>query len=375
MKVMHIMDSLNRGGAEVLALDVCRNARAAGLELTFVATGGGDLEEDFRNSGVDFVRLQRRAPVDLRLAARLRRVVRERGVRVVHTHQAVEALHAHLATLGTKVKRVMSFHLCEADAKNRAALKLLAPLTDANVAVSRDLLRCLHTQAGFDTDRNFRAVYNGVDARRLRGDGRRVRDELKLHDSHLLLGMVGNFYADRRKDQLTVCRALVRVFAREPRAHFAFVGARDTQAPRVFEECVEFCREHAIGARVHFLGKRADIPDILDALDVFVLSSRHEGLGIAAVEAMMTGTPAVVSDLGPLLEVAGGGEYAAVFRAGDSEDLSERLLELVGDSARRARLGERGREWAQTQFGIEAHLASLGELYASLAPPPGGRGR
>ena len=43
MKVMHILDSLNRGGAEVLALDVCRNARAHDLDLTFVATGGGDL--------------------------------------------------------------------------------------------------------------------------------------------------------------------------------------------------------------------------------------------------------------------------------------------------------------------------------------------
>ena len=364
---MHIMDSLNRGGAEVLALDVCRNARASGLDLTFVATGGGDLEEEFRRSGVDFVRLQRRAPVDLKLAADLRRLVRERGVPVVHTHQAVEALHAHLATLGTRVRRVMSFHLCEADRKNRAALKLLATRTDVNLAVSRDLLRCLQQEGGFDTDRNFRVVYNGVDPGRLRAQGRALRDELKLDDADVLLGMVGNFYADRRKDQLTVCRALVRLFAREPRAHFAFVGARSPEAPRAFDECVEFCREHHIEARVHFLGKRADIPDILASLDLFVLSSRHEGLGIAAVEAMMTGVPAVVSDLGPLLEVAGGGEYASVFRAGDHEDLTERLLELVGDVERRARLGASGREWALRQFGITAHLAALRELYGSLA--------
>ena len=70
MKVMHILDSLNRGGAEMLALDVCRNARAHNLDLTFMVMGGGDLEADFRGSGAVFHRLQRRLPVDLRLALR-----------------------------------------------------------------------------------------------------------------------------------------------------------------------------------------------------------------------------------------------------------------------------------------------------------------
>ncbi|MGI8997320.1 MAG: glycosyltransferase, partial [Pyrinomonadaceae bacterium] len=146
---MHILDSLNRGGAEMLALDVCRNARRNNLELTFVATGGGELEDDFRRSGVDFVRLRRRAPVDFALAARLREIMQERAVQFVHTHQAVECLHAYLAALGTKTARVMSFHLCAADAKNRLALRWLAPRMEANIAVSRDLLSCLKKESGF----------------------------------------------------------------------------------------------------------------------------------------------------------------------------------------------------------------------------------
>ena len=67
MNVLHFLDSLNRGGAETLVLDVCRNAERCGLNLTFVASGGGDLEKDFENSGVEYIRLQRRLPVDLNL--------------------------------------------------------------------------------------------------------------------------------------------------------------------------------------------------------------------------------------------------------------------------------------------------------------------
>src|SRR5687767_8275495 len=189
MRVMHILDSLNRGGAEILELDLCRNARANNLDLTFVATGGGDLEADFRNSGVTFQRLERRLPVDLRLARRIGRIIKEREIDVVHTHQAVEALHAYLATSGGAVKRVMTFHLCTSDAKNRVALNLLVPRMDANVAVSQELLECLGHEAGFNTSDRFHVVHNGVDARRLEPTGKNLRAELELDDGSVLLGM------------------------------------------------------------------------------------------------------------------------------------------------------------------------------------------
>jgi glycosyltransferase involved in cell wall biosynthesis len=363
---MHILDSLNRGGAEMLALDLCRNARDNGLDLVFVATGGGDLEDEFRRSGAEFVRLRRKLPVDPGLAARLGGIIRGRGVEVVHCHQAVEALHAHLAARGTGARRVLTFHLCTSDAKNRLALKLLAPRVDACVAVSRDLLACLGRE-GFQTGGNFHVVYNGVDARRLAPGAGSLRAELGLAGDDLLLGMVGNFYPDGRKDQLTVCRALERVFAEEPRARFVFAGGRAGAGPRLYDECVEFCRARGLAARVHFLGERADVPAVLSALDLFVLSSRADTFGVAAVEAMLAGAPAVLSDIGPFLEVSGGGEYAAHFRTGDAEDLADVLLRLIRDEEERARLASRARAWAGRQFNIEAHIASLLRLYDGLA--------
>jgi glycosyltransferase involved in cell wall biosynthesis len=381
MRVLHLLDSLNRGGAETLALDVCRNARAGGLDLTFAATGGGELEDDFRRSGAHFVRLSRRAPLDPKLIGQLRRLITERAVEVVHCHQAVEALHAYLATRGVggggggrRVKRVLSFHLCAADAKNRVALKFLAPRMDANVAVSRELLACLDTEGGFATAKNFHVIYNGVDVARLgraTNGASDLRCELKLAEGDLLLGMVGNFYADARKDQLTVCRALPAVFRRVPDAHFAFAGGHAGEgATRIYQECVDYCRRQGIADRVHFLGKRADVAGVLGALDIFVFSSRRDSFGVAVVEAMLAGVPAVVSDIGALLEVTNGGEYASVFRTGDADDLARRLSELAADRARRVRLAEAARRWAAAEFGIETHVANLLKLYKSAAGVP-----
>jgi glycosyltransferase involved in cell wall biosynthesis len=366
MKVLHILDSLNRGGTEMLALDVCRNARAAKLDLLCAATGGGALETDFRQSGVEFIRFERHGPVDLKVVAALRALIRERGVEVVHTHQAVEALHAQLATRGTTVKRVLSFHLCTADAKNRLALGFLAPRMDANVAVSHGLLDCLRTRAGLDTARNFHVIYNGVDAARLAPTGKSVRAELQLAHDALVCGMVGNFYADGRKDQLTVCRALPQLFAAVPRARFVFVGAHDGGAAEIFNECVRFCRAAGISERVQFLGQRADIADVLAALDVFVFSSRQDSFGVAVVEAMLAGVPCIASDIAPLREVTKDGAHAALFRTGDANDLARTLVELTRDTERRARLAASGKHWATEQFGIAAHIARLKELYAMM---------
>ncbi|HEY0100938.1 MAG TPA: glycosyltransferase family 4 protein [Pyrinomonadaceae bacterium] len=374
MRVLHLLDSLNRGGAETLCLDVCRNARRNSLDLTFAATGGGELEDDFRQSGADFVRLARTLPLDPKLIKQLRGLIDEREIEVVHCHQAVEALHAYLATRGgqrkgRRVKRVLSFHLCTADAKNRLALKFLAPRMDANVAVSRELLSCLGAEGGFQIGRNFHVVYNGVDASRLdaTGGGGDLRAELRLTKREVLFGMVGNFYADRRKDQLTVCRALPELFRQVPEAHFVFAGGYEENASGIYQECVNYCREQGIAGRVHFAGKRADVACVLDALDIFVFSSRKDSFGVAVVEAMLAGVPAIVSDIGALLEVTRGGEHASIFRTGDADDLARKMVAVACDPVRQRELGEQARRWARREFGIETHIGNLIKLYESLA--------
>jgi L-malate glycosyltransferase len=365
MKVMHILDSLNRGGAETLALDVCRNARAHNLDLTFVATGGGDLEGDFRGSGVVFHRLQRRLPVDLRLATRLERIIKDRGIDVVHTHQAVESLHAYLATRGTKVKRVMTYHLCTADTKNRLALNFLTSRLDASVAVSRDLLQCLG-EADLDKASNFRVIPNGVDPERLRRSKPTLRSELGIADNTLLFGMVGNFYADGRKDQQTICRALPKFFERVPNARFIFVGGAFKDSTDLLEGCQDICRQNNVFDRVHFLGTRSDVANILHSLDGYVHSSVNESQGIAVVEAMLAGLPVIVSDIGALLEVTGDGDCALVFRTGDAEGLTQKLIKLAEGQGLRVELAARGREYATRNFSIDAHIRNLLALYQDI---------
>lgn len=371
VKVLHLLDTLGRGGAETVALDVCRNAARHGIELTFVTTKGGAMEEDFRASGAEFIRLNRRMPVDPGVVFALRRIIRERGIQVVHGYQPVEGLHLYLATLGaggTPVKRVLSFQGGMSPSwKNLRAARFLIPRMDANIAVSRGILNYHRDHDGFDVSKNFHVIYNGTDPQRIRPTtGKSLKAELGLSEDTLLMGMVGNFYRDPRKDQLTVCRALPKVFAEFKNAHFVFAGAIQKGAEHKFQACLDFCLKNGIEDRMDFLDARTDIPDVLASLDLFVFSSLHEGLPLAVTEAMLAGVPLIVSDIEPLLEVSDDGNAAEVFPAGNAEILAEKIAKLLRNERLREGLRKSALEFAQENFSIDAHLKELKILYSSF---------
>jgi len=366
MRILHYLDTLGRGGAEMQALDVCRNAADFGLDMTLVAGGGGALEEDFRQSGVEFVRLQRKFPVDLYLASQLRRIIKERGIQIVQGYQAVDGLHIYLASRALKnVKKVLSFQGFIPDKKNRLASKFLIPRMDANIAVSRGLQNWLAEKDGLDTS-NFSILYNGADSKRLSPSGADFRAELGLKSDSPLFGMIGNFYRDPRKDQLTVCKALPKVFSRFPDANCVFAGRILDGAEDKMADCINFCIENKIIDRVHFLGARSDVPDILSALDIFVFSSLQEGLPVAVSEAMLAGVPMIVSDIEPLMEASGNGEFAEVFAVKDEKALGQKIIKLLGEPETSQHLARRALRFAEQNYSIHSHLRNLKKLYVSL---------
>lgn len=368
MRVLHFLDSVNRGGAEMQALDVMRNAADFGMDLTVVTAGGGGLEEDFINTvGADLIRIKRKLPVDPFVVSKLRKVIKEREIQIVQSYQAVEGLHLHLACLGlTKVKKVLSFQGFIPDSKNRRTMKFLIPRTDANILVSKGLQDALKLDDGLDTTRNSVVIYNGADPQRLRPTGKSLKQELGLSPESRLMGMVANFYKDPRKDQRTVVRSLRSVLASVPRAHFVFAGKTEAGAESYLAECKQICDADGIADRVHFLGARTDVPDILSELDVFVLSSLHEGLPVSLTEAMLAKVAAVVSDIPQFREVTNDGEVVKVFEVGNSEHLSETLIGLLTNDEIRRNLAESAHRHATGNFSISAHMRDLRSLYERL---------
>lgn len=368
MRVLNFLDSLNRGGAEILQLDVCRTAGDFGIEMMLASSLGGQLESDFKESGIEYVRMSRRLPIDPLLVRSLRNTIRKHRIDIVHGHQAVEGIHLYLATLGLKVKKVLSFQGFVPDKKTERTLRFLIPRMDANLVVSEGLRQRLSSDNGLDTG-SFSVLFNGASTTRLQKVDGSLRQELKIGEDALIIGMIGNFYRDPRKDQMTLVRALPLIRERLPNIHCVFAGKTEPGAEDYLEDCRRICVEAGIGDRVHFLGGRNDVPNILSSLDLFVLSSLHEGLPISQIEAMLMGLPCLVSDIPQLREVTNDGKAAMTFETGNPVDLAQKLILILADKDVRASLAKRGYDHAIANFSIDAHIRNLRMLYGRILEP------
>jgi glycosyltransferase involved in cell wall biosynthesis len=193
-------------------------------------------------------------------------------------------------------------------------------------------------------------VKNGLLAPRLDPLARR---RLELGDDDFVVGGIGRL--DRQKGWDILCRAAARVHEARPDMKFVVIGEGPERnaLPRV-----PSCRH------VAFLGHIADAASLLGAFDLVVMPSRYEGLGLVAIEAMLSGVPVIAADIEGLAEVVA--DCGRIIPPEDHEDLAAAVLELSERPEEREALAARAKERAERLFTAERMLAETAEVYESL---------
>jgi glycosyltransferase involved in cell wall biosynthesis len=126
-----------------------------------------------------------------------------------------------------------------------------------------------------------------------------------------------------------------------------------------------------LGERVVFLGQRKDVPAVMNAADLFVLSSLKEPFGTTAVEAMAAALPVVASDLPGPRESMLNEETGIFFPAGDIQALQRAIVRLIESPEMGRRMGELGRRRAEARFDLRAYVSSMDEECRIAATIPG----
>ncbi|MGH8893337.1 MAG: glycosyltransferase [Actinomycetes bacterium] len=186
-----------------------------------------------------------------------------------------------------------------------------------------------------------------------------ARRRLELSSEAFVVGTVANFTP--KKDQDTLLRAIALLRRDVPSVELVLVGGGPREA-----HLKTLARELGIDRITHFAGVRDDVPQILPAFDAFGLSSRHEGLSIALLEAMASHVPAVATAVGGVPEVIHHEADGLLVPAGDPRALADGLRTIADDDRLRERLASAARLSAET-FGIEPAAARLTACYAELA--------
>jgi glycosyltransferase involved in cell wall biosynthesis len=308
------------------------------------ADGTGWLAARFRDRGFEPEVFHLHKPIDPHCATGLARLFIEQRIDLAHSHEFSMAVYGAAAARITGIPHLITMHggiYFGSRRRRRAALRWAIRASNRVVAVSvatREEMKRLLRAPGLDVD----VVLNGVPEQP--GDRERVRRELGLGKSDLLVLAVGSLYHVKGYDILI--EALARVGSGASwRLAIAGQGGEEARLQRL-------AREKGIQKKVLMLGFREDIPDLLAAADLYVMPSRSEGLPLALLEAMFAGRPIVASAVGGIPDALGDG--GILVPPEDAAALAGALRRLLDDGAERAELGSAAARIAARRFGVEA---------------------
>ena len=358
--ILHIIDTTGPGGAETVFLQVAEGMRRRGWPARTVVVGPGWVLDSVHRLGLPVDVVPTRGRLDWAYLQGLRRVVRRHGIALIHAHLFSPAVYGSLVGALTGVPVVATFHgLSDAQAGGvtRTLRHRLIRRQASMVCVSESLREAL-VRAGFGRRESIRVIHNGVSVPEFaHGEGHAVREDHGVPDDGILVGAVGNLREP--KDFPTLIRAAAQL-AGDRRLHFAIVGER---AEPLYGELCRLRDELGLRDRLAFWGFRSDVPAVMKAFDVLVISSSSEGFSLAAIQAMAAGTPVVATRSGGPEQIISDGESGLLVPTGDPAALAGAVRRLIEEPELGRRLADRAAGEVVARFSLEATLDAYERLY------------
>ena len=350
------------GGAELMILELAKELRARGHSVLPVglSNGTGWLGARFVAAGFEPASFELKRPLDAAAVRALTAILREFRADVVHSHEFTMAIYGAAAAKRANARHIITMHggLYYATAwRRRAALRWAMRRSAALVGVSDATASALRRNLGVARSK-LHVVPNGIPLRT--GVRARLRSELALAPGELLIVSVGNLYAVKGHAVLIDALATLREHAGWRLA----IAGRGEEEPRLRAQAATA----GIGDRVHLLGFRDDVADILAAGDVFTMPSLSEGLPLALVEAMSFGLPVVVTGVGGVPEVVTNGVEGLIVPPSDPGALAAALGELLQNATRRQEMGAAARTRAVRDYALSTMADRYERLYRGEAP-------
>lgn len=370
--IAHVLPFPCIAGTEVATLRLAQAAREGGFQsIAFCLSDAvRDLfaAEDFRTARYEAIEPSYRHPKQywhdsLKLARRFR----EERVCLIHCADVLAGHYASLAALLSRKKLVCHVRnrIDTITLRNRG---FLMPV-DKYIFVSRNTWKSF----AFTVPAAQGVVlYDGIEPRpeidghRRRALAERFRREFNIPAPRKIIGMVGRISA--QKDYATLARAALQV-VQEHDVCFALVG--DYSAPlhrEVYEETRRLLSTLGISDKFIFTGFRRDVPEIMAAFDIFVLSTHFEGFPLVILEAMADARPVAATAVDGISEIVQHEVTGLLHAQEDHAQLSANLMRLLDDPPMAARLAATAKDLVAREFNRAIYAGKVSELYRSLIP-------
>ncbi len=375
LKVLTLVDGIGtHGGGESLAREITQRLDPDRFEPTYCVTRWEPEPEHQRGldelaaAGVEFIGIERAARLDLRPWRPVVRRLCNGGVDILHSHKfgsnVWAAMLARLVRPPVFIAHEHTWSYSGDRVRSILDRRLIASTADAFVAVSREDQRKMMDIEKIPPEKT-RFIPNGIEIEPAPESARaEVRAELGIDPAQPVIGTVAALRPQKALDVLI--DAAIRVREEVPGLVLLIVGGEDPSIPQETARLHELVSQHRAGGLVRFLGLRDDIPRVLAAFDIGVLSSADEGSPLSIMDDMDAALPVVATRVGGVPDIVADGETGILVEPGNSRALSAGIERVLADPEMARQMGEAGRRRRRNQFTLAATVKRIETFYEEL---------
>jgi len=362
-RVVYLAHAFMVGGAEEMVLNLVQHLPPRFEPMVCCIHEAGPIGEEIRRTGTPVAVLGLepglRHPFDV---AGIHRYLRDTAPAIVHTFLLTASLYGRLAAILARVPIVIGTEVNVYERKHRRhafAERLLMAGTD-RVVVSAESVRDHYVRQVHADPSRVDVIYNAVDFAQAAPTLSRaaIRASIGVPGSARVAGMIARLTEQKGH------RFLLDALAARPElsdVHLILVGGGDLERTLTTQTT-----SLGLAPRVHFLGPRRDLGNLLAAMDVFVMPSLWEGLPLSLVLAMGASVPVVATAVAGIPEVVDDGRTGLLVPPADAHALGDALARLFTDATLRTRLVRDARASVLPRFGVDRYVASVAALYDHL---------
>lgn len=369
MKILHLINTLSAGGAELHLLTLCRQLRRQGIEpvvacLRERVKGSRSLRTHFEGSGIRVVDLKADGRYDLSFVPAVVGLIKRERPSVFHTHlPRADLAGVFRRFFDPPVPWVCSVH----DIHDKSwAGKWTLPIfnsvwrsADRVVAISHAVKAWLVETRGVPQEK-IQVIHYGIEPEGFAHPRADLR-ETWAQNGGAVVGSIGRLEA--RKGHECLIRAMSHLAKTLPTASLVIAGHDPWNYGGRLQSLIH---DLGLDGSVRLAGFQSDIPLFLGALDVFAFASHAEGFGQVVVEAMAAGKPVVVSKVAPLTEIVVDGETGLLAEPSDAAEFARALSWLLQHPAAAQQMGRRAQERVESYFSARRMTAETVGLYQEL---------
>jgi len=372
--VLHVIETLESGGAEGLLVRILKNIDKNKFSPKVVCLFNRmDLKDELDKAGIAVFCIYMKNPYEWwKAIISLYKLIKREKIDIIHTHLFFANIYGRIAAkLGGVKSIITTLHNPDYTYEDNGKWtykfrKFIDKYTgricnDYFVAVSNFVKKDFEKNMGF---KNINVIYNCIDLSKFIQKDRVLsnnkRGEFGFKEDDMILLNIGRLH--RQKGQLCLIEAFKLVSTHNDMCRLIIIGKGNMES-----ELKNKVKESGLKDKVMFIKDRDDIPDIMNACDIFIFPSMYEGFGIALIEAMASGLAVIASDIETLREIIDNNSNGVLIEKENHIKLAEAIFKLIKNDNFRFSLGNTARKMAFEKFNLERYVEKLEALYIKKA--------